>query len=189
MKVLVLLGGALLIPAVSLHAQTAAAPVPNAQTTGVQGDWREASGSVIRIAPCGDALCAKLVLVSAAAPVSVDGMNPDANLRTRPLCGLLIGEGFRSSDPNKADDGKLYDPKTGKTYKGAMTSEGDTLLLRGYIGIAAFGRTAKWDRVKEPVEACKVSATQAGAEPTASAIHAAPPATAEPGTPAAAPAH
>lgn len=164
MKLLVLFGGALLLPVLSLPAQTAPTP-----TGGVQGDWREASGSVIRIAPCGDALCAKLVLVSAAAPVSVDGMNPDSSLRTRPLCGLLIGEGFRSSDPNKADDGKLYDPKTGKTYKGAMTSEGDTLLLRGYIGIAAFGRTAKWDRVKEPVEVCKVDTATTAAKTAAPA--------------------
>ncbi|MGI4854142.1 MAG: DUF2147 domain-containing protein [Janthinobacterium lividum] len=167
MKLLRLLGGALLLPVLSFHAQTAGPAAAAAQTTGVQGDWREASGSVIRIAPCGDALCAKLVLVSAAAPVSVDGMNPDSSLRTRPLCGLLIGEGFHATDPNKADEGKLYDPKTGKTYKGAMTSEGDTLLLRGYIGIAAFGRTAKWDRVKEPVEACKTDTAAASAKPTA----------------------
>ena len=173
MKLLVLVGGALLLPALSLPAQTTAPAAQPAATaariTGVLGDWREASGSVIRIAPCGDALCAKLVLVSAAAPVSVDGMNPDSSLRTRPLCGLLIGEGFRSSDPNKADDGKLYDPKTGKTYKGTMTSEGDVLLLRGYVGIAAFGRTAKWDRVKTPVEACKVDATAAPAKPATTA--------------------
>lgn len=149
MKSLVLLGTALLLPALSVPAQT---------TTGILGDWRESSGSVIRIAPCGGSLCATLVQVSAAAPVSVDGNNPDSNLRTRPLCGLPIGQGFRSSDPNKAEDGKLYDPKSGKTYKGTMTSEGNTLLLRGYIGVSLFGRTAKWDRVTTPVEVCKVDA-------------------------------
>ncbi|MGI4757157.1 MAG: DUF2147 domain-containing protein [Janthinobacterium lividum] len=126
-----------------------------AQNAGVVGDWREPSGSVIRIAPCGDALCATLVVVSKAASAQVDGNNPDAALRTRPLCGLPIGQGFHGSDANKAEGGKLYDPKSGKTYKGIMTSEGDTLLLRGYVGIAAFGRTEKWDRVTTPVETCK----------------------------------
>ena len=134
-----------------------------AQNTGVLGDWREPSSSVIRIAPCGDALCATLVQVSNAAPVRVDGNNPDTALRTRPLCGLPIGEGFRGSDPNKAEGGKLYDPKNGKTYKGTMTSEGNSLLLRGYIGVSLFGRTAKWDRVTTPVEACRTDRQDAAA--------------------------
>lgn len=130
------------------------APTAKAQTMGVVGDWREPSGSVIRIAPCGDALCATLVFISTAAPVRVDGNNPDAALRTRPLCGLQIGQGFRGPDPNRAEGGRLYDPKNGKTYKGNMTSEGNTLLLRGYIGVSLFGRTAKWDRVTTPIESC-----------------------------------
>ncbi len=136
-------------------------PAMRAQTTGVVGDWHESSGSVIRIAPCGDALCATVVVVSSAAPAQVDGNNPDASLRTRPLCGLQIGQGFRGSDPNKAEGGKLYDPRNGKTYKGSMTSEGSTLLLRGYIGMSMFGRTAKWDRVTTPVESCTVNAAAA----------------------------
>ena len=157
MKSLVLLGLAVL----------SAMPEVHAQTSGVVGDWREPTGSVIRIASCGNALCATLVLVSSAAPVRVDVNNPDAALRTRPLCGLQIGQGFRASDPNRAEGGNLYDPKNGKTYKGNMTSEGNTLLLRGYIGISLFGRTAKWQRVTAPVQGCTAgSGTATGKPPT-----------------------
>lgn len=130
------------------------APVAQCQSAGVVGEWREGSGSIIRIAPCADALCATLIQISSAAPTQVDGNNPDASLRSRSLCGLQIGQGFRGSDPNRAEGGKLYDPRNGKTYKGNMTSDGKTLLLRGYIGVSMFGRTAKWDRVTTPVQSC-----------------------------------
>ncbi len=127
----------------------------HAQTSGVAGYWREPSGSVIQIAPCNDALCATLITISAAAPARVDGNNPDTALRTRPLCGLVIGSGFRSEGADKAAGGKLYDPKNGKTYSGTISSEGDVLSLRGYIGVSLFGRTAKWTRVPAPLESCR----------------------------------
>ncbi len=149
MKIYALFGAAaLFLPAI--HADS--------PTSGVLGDWREPAGSVIRIAPCGGSLCATLVAISKGAPTRVDGNNPDPAQRNRPLCGLQIGEGFHGKDPNRAEGGRLYDPRSGKTYKGNMTSEGNTLLLRGFIGVAMFGRTARWDRVAEPVEACTAKA-------------------------------
>ncbi len=122
--------------------------------SGVLGYWQEPGGSVLNIAPCGDAVCATLAKISKAAPVSTDRNNPDSSLRDKPLCGLTIGTGFRLDGPDKAEDGKLYDPKTGKTYQGTMRSEGDVLHLRGYIGMKAFGRSEDWARTTAP-EACK----------------------------------
>ena len=156
MKLFALLGAAAL--------STMSVSLLQAQPAGVTGDWKEPSGSVIRIAPCGGALCARLVVVSSSAPATVDGNNPDAALRTRPLCGLQIGEGFHGTDPNRAEDGKLYDPRNGKTYKGEMTSEGNVLLLRGYIGVKAFGRTARWERVTAPVQTCSTEQTPASVQ-------------------------
>ena len=60
--------------------------------------------------------------------------------------GLEIGRGFRLTDPAHAEDGTLYDPKSGKTYHGVMESAGDKLKLRGYVGIKALGRTEVWTR-------------------------------------------
>ncbi len=76
-----------------------------------------------------------------------DKENPDENLRNTPLMGLLILRGFHpdATDPNLYVDGKVYDPKNGKTYCGKITYKGNTLDLRGFICSVPFlGRTATW---------------------------------------------
>ena len=125
------------------------------QTGSLIGDWREPGGSAIRIAPCGAELCASLIQISPQAPSPFDTNNPDAAKRSQRLCGLQIGFGFHPIDPTHADDGQLYDPKTGKTYQGEMTSQGDTLHLRGYVGLRAFGRTEDWTRIASLKTTCK----------------------------------
>ena len=122
--------------------------------TGVLGDWMNPTQSVIRIYPCGNSVCAKIVKLSPTAPGKIDYRNPDASLRNRPLCGLEIGMGFHQIDADHLDSGHLYDPESGKTYKGTIASVGDELDLRGYIGIPLFGRTEVWHRVPT-VTACK----------------------------------
>ena len=117
-----------------------------AQDKGVLGNWRTPGGAIIHIAPCGPDVCATLVQSEPNAQADVDGENPDPAKRTRKICGLQIGYGFHLTDPTHADDGHLYDPKSGKTYKGALASTGDQLDLRGYIGIKAFGRSETWTR-------------------------------------------
>lgn len=126
-----------------------------AQARGVTGDWRAAGGAIIRIAPCGSDLCAHLIKISSKEPYTVDGQNPDPAKKARPLCNLEIGSGFRSKDPDHAEGGRLYDPRSGKTYHGTMIAEGDELNLRGYVGVKAFGRSEKWTRVKEEIEVCR----------------------------------
>jgi uncharacterized protein (DUF2147 family) len=118
-----------------------------AQGGGVLGTWQEPGGAKIDVHRCGEAVCLKVLTLSRDAPSTVDGKNPDAALRTRPIVGLEIGQGFHLEDANHAEDGKLYDPKSGKTYNGTMTSEGSTMRLRGYVGIKLFGRTEEWKRV------------------------------------------
>lgn len=77
-----------------------------------------------------------------------DIKNPDAKLTGNPLVGLDIVKDFVFED-GKWTDGKVYDPKTGKTYSGNMTMTGlNQLNMRGYIGISLIGRTENWKRVK-----------------------------------------
>lgn len=121
------------------------------QENGVLGYWTEPQGSVIHVDACGKDVCATLVDLSPSAPARVDGKNPDASLRHRSLCGLRIGEGFHLVSPDKAQGGSLYDPKSGKTYHGIMTASGMQMDLRGYIGIALFGRTERWTRTEKTV--------------------------------------
>ncbi len=118
--------------------------------TGVLGDWKTAAGSIVRVAPCGPSasqpVCLKIVQLSPSAQEKTDKQNPDAALRNRPLCGLTIGTGFHQDDPDHLSDGHLYDPKSGRDYKGTIALDGANLKLHGYIGISLFGRTEVWHR-------------------------------------------
>jgi uncharacterized protein (DUF2147 family) len=125
-----------------------------AQDSPLLGDWKEPGGAVIHVERCGSDLCLTLVALSAQAPSRVDDHNPDASLRQRSLCGLRIGTGFHVTSPGHADDGSLYDPKSGKTYHGEMTVDGDKLDLRGYVGFKMFGRSETWTRTGS-VPVCK----------------------------------
>jgi uncharacterized protein (DUF2147 family) len=122
----------------------AAAPL-RAQNS-VLGDWKNPTGSVIHIGKCGGDLCLTLLAISPQSPTHFDDHNPDASMRSRSICGLRIGSGFHESGAGHADGGSLYDPKTGKTYHGEMTADGDKLDLRGYVGIKMFGRSETWTR-------------------------------------------
>ncbi|HQQ67422.1 MAG TPA: DUF2147 domain-containing protein [Candidatus Cloacimonadota bacterium] len=76
-----------------------------------------------------------------------DAKNPDAKLAKRPLMNLQILSGLTYNGKSKYSGGKIYDPKSGKTYsaKAEMTNS-NTLALRGYVGIALAGRTETWIR-------------------------------------------
>jgi uncharacterized protein (DUF2147 family) len=77
-----------------------------------------------------------------------DKHNPNEALRTRPLLGLELLKDFVYDEDNVYDDGTIYDPKSGKTYSCKMTLEGNTLKIRGYVGISLFGRSETWTRTK-----------------------------------------
>ena len=121
---------------------------------GVLGDWVGPTQSVVRVEACGSAICAKIVKLPPHPPASVDLHNPNAALRARPLCGVEIGTGFREETPGNLTGGRLYDPTSGRTYKGSMTLTGEKLKLRGYVGVSLFGRSETWTRV-DAVEACR----------------------------------
>jgi uncharacterized protein (DUF2147 family) len=77
----------------------------------------------------------------------VDKNNPDDALKTRPVLNLELLKDF-TFDGEKYVDGKIYDPKSGKTYSCKMTIDGNTLRVRGYVGISLLGRTEVWTKVK-----------------------------------------
>lgn len=121
-----------------------------AQAPTVLGYWREPGGSVILISPCDHALCVRIAMLSSRTHAATDSHNPDPKLRNRPLCGLRIGAGFVAVDAQHARGGHLYDPRSGRTYSGQMTADGNLLHLRGYVGLPIFGRTATWSRASQP---------------------------------------
>lgn len=80
--------------------------------------------------------------------VKTDLKNPDVSLRSKPILGMEMLRDFVYEE-GKWTDGKIYDPKSGKTYSCNMNikSNGE-LNMRGYIGISLIGRSETWKRVK-----------------------------------------
>ena len=77
-----------------------------------------------------------------------DLLNPDESLRNRESVGMIMMSSFAHIAGNVWDNGKLYDPKKGKTYTGIITlKDENTLNLRGYIGLSFIGRySSTWTR-------------------------------------------
>ncbi len=79
-----------------------------------------------------------------------DRENSDKSLQSRPILGLSFMKGFKFDGKKEWSGGLLYDPESGKTYKGKIWLEDDgTLGMRGFIGISLLGRTEKWTRYTE----------------------------------------
>lgn len=74
-----------------------------------------------------------------------DIKNPDPKLRTRKLQDLVLLTNF-TFDDGEWEGGKIYDPKSGKTYSCVMRFKGSVLQIKGYIGITLIGRTTVWTK-------------------------------------------
>jgi uncharacterized protein (DUF2147 family) len=153
MKTLVLVGVAIaMLAGVPLCAWAASAD-------DILGIWfNEEKDSRIEIVKCGERYCGNVVWLQEPnyAGGSRDGVpgtpmldhhNPDPSLRKTPIIGLQIVHDFAFAGDNLWKDGKVYDPKNGKTYQGKMTLVTPNRLdLRGFIGISLIGRTTTWTR-------------------------------------------
>jgi uncharacterized protein (DUF2147 family) len=132
-----------LLAVLTLNIDTAAAAEP------VTGRWVTADkDGVILIAPCGQAVCGTLEKFLVPPPQGLDQRdinNPDPKLRQRRLLGLPILSGF-TADSNQWR-GRIYDPKSGKSYRSVIRRKGANLLeVKGCIG--PFCQTQVWRAVK-----------------------------------------
>jgi uncharacterized protein (DUF2147 family) len=77
----------------------------------------------------------------------VDKNNPDPAKRNTPAFGLVILKNFEKVKENYWENGTIYDPNNGKTYKSNLTlKDKNNLDVRGYIGFSLLGRTESWTR-------------------------------------------
>lgn len=76
-----------------------------------------------------------------------DHHNPNPELRERSLLNVIVLGDFKYVGNLQWQDGWVYDPNNGKTYRCKMQLiDRKTLEIRGYIGISLFGRTETWTK-------------------------------------------
>jgi uncharacterized protein (DUF2147 family) len=149
-KVLFVLTGILLLPFTQLHAQ-------DVQADDILGVWlNEDEDAHIKVINedgkyFGEIIWLKDPIDEDTGKPKLDDENEDESLRTRPILGLMLLTNFEFDGKDEWEDGKIYDPKNGKTYSCYIEFKDETkdlLKVRGYIGFSMIGRTTYWTRVE-----------------------------------------
>ena len=127
----------------------------SAQNQGILGPWTTDKGKgrveIVNCAAPKQGLCGTIVWISE--PNDKDGKpqtdkgNKDTSLRSRPIVGLPIFEGWREAGASKWT-GSVYDPEDGQSYDVDITLAGDKLTLKGCIAFLCESDT--WDRYRAP---------------------------------------
>jgi uncharacterized protein (DUF2147 family) len=71
--------------------------------------------------------------------------------KDHPWLGLELIRGMQQEKPDKYAGGTILDPRDGKVYKATMTvsPDGQTLTVRGYLGVELLGRNQYWQRLPD----------------------------------------
>ena len=128
------------------------------------GLWYDDSGQgAIEIYICTEApnkLCGRIVWLKD--PLNAEGVpkhdryNPKPEYQGRPICGLPMLWGLGLMSDGTFDGGKIYDPKTGKTYDVALKlAQPDTLTVTGYLGMKMLGKSFTWTRAPDDLPRCE----------------------------------
>lgn len=77
-----------------------------------------------------------------------DVKNPDPQKRNQTNVGIVIIKGFKyNASKDEWEEGSVYNPGSGKTYRSFMKLESDNKLkVRGYLGVSLLGKTVTWTR-------------------------------------------
>jgi uncharacterized protein (DUF2147 family) len=141
------------IPGIALLTMTALFSSVEAAAPGdVVGKWLTEGGkSHVQLTQQGSSLKGTLIWLKEPlrdGKPKTDLQNPNAALKTRPLIGLTLLQGFAFKS-GQWQEGKIYNPEDGKEYSCTLTlKNADTLEVRGYVMNPVLGKTQTWKRVK-----------------------------------------
>tara|TARA_R110000824_G_scaffold338547_2_gene525091 strand:- start:2545 stop:2985 length:441 start_codon:yes stop_codon:yes gene_type:complete len=115
----------------------------------IHGDWiTQERDAIIKISKCGTTVCGRIykyLVTPPNGPGQKDIHNPDKKLRDRTLLGMAILTGFKPD--GDIWRGKVYDPKSGKTYRSEVSlNSANKLKMKGCI--AFFCQGQDWTRAK-----------------------------------------
>jgi len=144
-----------LATAVSAQGPAPAAPLtPAGLWQAVDDDTKQPTGWFLITNHDGvySGIIAKMFLKPGEDPNAVCSACKDDRLN-HPWLGLEIIRGMKQDPdkPEKYEDGTILDPRDGKVYKANMTvtPDGQTLVVRGYIGISLLGKNQYWTRLPD----------------------------------------
>ncbi|MBB3769916.1 uncharacterized protein (DUF2147 family) [Angulomicrobium tetraedrale] len=134
------------------------APVLADTPDDIRGVWMtDDSQAAVELMSCGSSVCGRIVWLKT--PV-MDGQplrdmrNPNADARSRPLCGLSIIGGLRPND-DRFENGWVYDPVSGGRYRlSAELRSSGRLAITGFIGVESLGQTREWRRAPSSLGRC-----------------------------------
>jgi uncharacterized protein (DUF2147 family) len=71
--------------------------------------------------------------------------------KDQPWLGLQIIRGMKPDSDNKYTGGTILDPRDGHVYDAMMsvTEDGQTLVVRGFLGFSLLGRNEYWSRLPD----------------------------------------
>lgn len=126
-----------------------------AQATPV-GLWRtiddatQQPKSLVRISEAAGVLSGRVeqILDPAKAASRCDACSDDR--KDQPVLGLTVLRNVRAEGDGQWGGGDILDPNNGKVYRVRLTPEdgGRRLVVRGYVGLPALGRSQTWQRVE-----------------------------------------
>jgi uncharacterized protein (DUF2147 family) len=144
----------LLIAGILISSLTFFASAQSVQSDDIAGLWETGSGKArVNIIKSGNYFYGRIVWLkeplNEEGKPKVDKNNPDETKRSTPLLGYRMLSSFEYKGDNLWEDGTIYDPESGSTYSCKITMDDkNTMNIRGFIGIAAFGRTDVWKRLQ-----------------------------------------
>lgn len=74
-------------------------------------------------------------------------VNCEGEHKNQPITGMRIMWEMKQNG-DEFSGGSIFDPDSGKTYGCKLRVVGDKLSVRGFVGMALFGRTQVWVREK-----------------------------------------
>ncbi|MEL6421508.1 MAG: DUF2147 domain-containing protein [Pseudomonadota bacterium] len=113
----------------------------------------------IELYECGASVCGRVVwmknpLKENGRPV-LDGRNPEAARRDRPICGMKIIGKLRRQGDGTWDGGWIYSPERGQEFSVRIIQRSaEALEVTGYIMAPTFGQTFRWTRAPDNIGAC-----------------------------------
>lgn len=124
-----------------------------AQPASPVGLWRTideagVARSVVRIFEAQGALYGRVETVLDPAKAGVLCSKCPGDRKDKPLLGLDFMRGLKPAEDGGWSGGEILDPETGSTYRASMrlADGGTKLVVRGYVGIPALGRSQTWIR-------------------------------------------